>query len=693
MEKIEFENKLLEAIKKDDLKSFSLLMPTNADLNLCYGRFPILSLLYLYSSYKILSKFESRLMPIHNFKVVEERNELYKTFKTRAKKSIRFFSDGEIIYPVLMLAVLNERTILKQNFKFLYKNAEINDKLLKIYKIRHYSDIFILEDSVKIPTMKITRKQTLLFSLISFICCLFIVISSIAIVLVKNTTGFGTDKAPIKVSTKQEFLSALKYGSRTYSIQKDIELDGSEFVNENFSGTIFGNGHTVMVEGEITAPLIKDLLGKVENLNFKLNNIDARITQNFGILAENSSGIIEKCSISGNFVGHYNSTEEIFAGMFVSKNTGDIVDSNVQISATLSNSNQSNAYFGGFAGVNNGRIFNCFSNPGIVNADTVDLAGIVCQNYGEIFKVENKTTLLQTSDKEWHPNIAGVSIANYGTISDCKNYAELKAVSQTNDETGNKYYIFVGGIACENYKQIVGARNFGKIIAKGEIANIVAGGLVAQNIDNDEGLKGVVDKSLSKSDIDAKSESGCVCVGGVVGLNSTTITNSGFIGKIDADTNAVNDNDVFVSTLDKEIVVISGGVVGVSQYSEIKSCYADVSYTVNNQPIIPAEENAPQKLYNGIVGNVGIYAYIDMLYGGPYKTDGMSKMDKNYYVEKAEIAEFAYGVYATTSTGYYISGTLVAINDSVITAYFGENSTAFNKCASLAEIPLEVVYE
>ena len=58
MEKIEFENKLLEAIKKDDLKSFSLLMPTNADLNLCYGRFPILSLLYMYSSFKILSKFE-----------------------------------------------------------------------------------------------------------------------------------------------------------------------------------------------------------------------------------------------------------------------------------------------------------------------------------------------------------------------------------------------------------------------------------------------------------------------------------------------------------------------------------------------------------------------------------------------------------------------------------------------------------
>ena len=138
MEKIEFENKLLDAIKKDDLKSFSLLMPTNADLNLCYGRFPILSLLYLYSSFKILSKYEKFLMPIHNFRIVEERNELYKKFKTRAKKSIRLFSGEEIIYPALMLGVLNERTILKHNFKFLYKNAEIVEKLKKIYKLVIY---------------------------------------------------------------------------------------------------------------------------------------------------------------------------------------------------------------------------------------------------------------------------------------------------------------------------------------------------------------------------------------------------------------------------------------------------------------------------------------------------------------------------------------------------------------------------
>ena len=72
MEKFEL-NQLFESIKKDDLKSFSSLMLSKSDLNICFGRFPILSLLYLYGSYQILDKYEKWLLPIHNFNIVEER--------------------------------------------------------------------------------------------------------------------------------------------------------------------------------------------------------------------------------------------------------------------------------------------------------------------------------------------------------------------------------------------------------------------------------------------------------------------------------------------------------------------------------------------------------------------------------------------------------------------------------------------
>ena len=700
MEKIEFENRLLDAIKKDDLKSFSLLMPTNADMNLCFGRFPLLSLLYLYSSFKILSKYENVLMPIHNFRVVEERFEIYKRFKSKARQTIRLFLGDEIIYPVLMLAVLNEKNILKHNFKFLFKNVEINVKLSKIYKLKHNLQAECEGlDNVKIQSEKPTKVQSLLFVAVSIICCLFIAFSSIAMVFVKNTTGLGTEECPIKITTKQEFLSALRYEKRTYVLENDIEIDGSEFVDKNFSGKILGNNHTISISGEIGSSLIKELSGQIENLKFKLNNNRIKITQNWALIAENSSGIIENCLISGSFSGEYNSEDDSFVGMFVAKNSGEIKLSQINVSATLVNKKETNAYFGNVVGINDGLVENCKSSSGIVVADTVDLGGIACQNNGEIRSSENRITMSQTSNKQWHPNIAGVSIVNNGKILGSKNYAELNASSTRDEDTDNKYYVFVGGVSCENYGEISDCRNFGKIIAKGNISNVVAGGLVSQNVEDEKGNAGLIISSLSKSDIDVKSEMGSVCVGGVVGLNASSVNKSGFIGIIDADSNAKNDKDVFVSNLDKELVVIAGGVVGVNQYSELKNSYADASFLANGNTIVPAVEESVQKLYAGIVGNVGIFAYYETLIINPfypnrqYKTDAMERMDKNYYVEKTEITESSYGVFGTTENWSYVSGLVTAMTDEILTNYFGKTSTVFNKCSSLSETPLEVIYE
>ena len=133
MEKQEL-NLLFDAIVKDDLKSFSSIMISKSDLNICFGRFPILSLLYLYGSYKILEKYEKFLMPIHNFDVVEENYDAYLKFKKHAKKSLKLYVFNEkIIYPAEMLAILDERFLLDKYFKKLYKNEEIVKNIRKIY--------------------------------------------------------------------------------------------------------------------------------------------------------------------------------------------------------------------------------------------------------------------------------------------------------------------------------------------------------------------------------------------------------------------------------------------------------------------------------------------------------------------------------------------------------------------------------
>ena len=84
---------LFEAIKKDDLKTFENLITSNADLNICFGRFPLLSVCYLYDSVKILNKFEKKLFSKSAFDIHEEFFEIYLKFKTHAKKSIRLFLD------------------------------------------------------------------------------------------------------------------------------------------------------------------------------------------------------------------------------------------------------------------------------------------------------------------------------------------------------------------------------------------------------------------------------------------------------------------------------------------------------------------------------------------------------------------------------------------------------------------------
>ena len=61
---------IFEAIKKDDLKLFSSLFVYQSDFNLCYGRFPLLSVLYLYGAYSILSKYEKSLLRIGNYDTV-----------------------------------------------------------------------------------------------------------------------------------------------------------------------------------------------------------------------------------------------------------------------------------------------------------------------------------------------------------------------------------------------------------------------------------------------------------------------------------------------------------------------------------------------------------------------------------------------------------------------------------------------
>lgn len=686
MEKIEFENQLLDAMKNDDLKSFSFLMPTNADLNLCFGRFPILSILYMYSSFNILAKYEKALMPIHNFRIVEERIGLYKLFKSRAGKSLRLFQGDEIIYPIQMLAVLDERIIIDNNYKFLYKNAEIIDKFRNIYNLRHELKVQTEEKVVSFPLKKLKTRHYFISGLLASICCFIIGLSSIMLGFVSNTIGIGTPQNPIKVSSASEFALVFDKGGRNYVLTSDLTISCDENSADIFSGVLDGRGYTLTIEGDVKNPFVKNLTGTIKNLKIKFTNNEIKLTQNSAIISQNNKGIIENCEITGDFVMKFDSTDEVFAGLFASSNYGKISNCIADVSGTMSNVQESNAYFGMFAGLNEkgGQILDCNTKEGVLIADTVDIAGIVGQNNGVIKNVSNKVHLSQTSSKQWHPNVAGIAVANYGTIETSSNLADLSSKSEVNvvEEKDAVYYVFVGGISCENYGSILSCKNKGKVVGTGDISYVLAGGICAQNIKNTD-HEGVVRLSLNDSYIKGFSQQAQVCVGGVVGMNSSVVINSGSKGTIEADSNSTSNEPRFMNKVDKNVAVVSGGVVGVNQNALVQNSYSDMLF------VCGADVEGTLKIYSGVIGSIGMFKYTYLNYPeiGYYYPDAYRYVGNNYYVSKDVIKQGAYGVNGVLEQRngglYYNSGVAEVIPET-------GNEAMIKKCASFDEIPAEV---
>ncbi len=623
MEKENLE-RLFEAIKKDDVKSFSFIMLSNSDLNISFGRFPILSLLYLFGSYSILSKYEKYLLPIHNFNKVYEPYDAYIELKKKAKKSLRLFAGSdEFIYPILMLAILDERDELKNNYKKLYKNAEICDILSKIYKINIKIDINQTDNTITIPKKKMSLSQKLLVLTSIFVLVLFSLFSVTSIIIMKYVNGLGTKNSPIMISSEKEFVQAIA-SNKYYKLAKDIEI-GESVALKDFKGSIDGDGHKLTLSNRTTS-LFKKTSGTIKNLVIYVSLENASISQNFAVLTENNTGKLENVTISGEIsILSYNEAEGYFAGMVVT-NDGTVSECQVELDVTIINKRSSDAFFAGIVGVNNGKIENSKTLPSKFSADTIDISGIATTNNGEIVGVTNEAEVEQTSEKEWHPHSSGVVINNYGTISSSTNFGKISSCStlatQLTDDTS--YYVFAAGFATQNYGTIEGCTNSGQISGESKISKIYLGGIAAMNGATDTYSPEVVKCKVTAS-ISAKTISGDESVGGIVASNSAyvygtyiinvaKVTGSGFSGKIETSAQTV----------------YAGGIAGENYLGEIKNSYSSAHLTNS---------------YEGSRDNVCL-AY---LIGGARIASNLSQVESNYYVKTSDIS-FVIIVFASNMT-------------------------------------------
>lgn len=559
---------IFNAIKLDDVKSFSLLVSQNSCLNLCYGRFPLLSLCYMYDSTEILLEFEDKLCKINNYTFVDEYFEMYERLKLSAKKSLRLYLDKKIISPLEMLAILDRRQKIAKDYEKFYKNSEITQNVEKIYKLTNKIKVTADLNSFYSPKKNFDQKSKRIISIISVVLCFMMLFPIFSILITSKTSGLGTSSSPIYIKNERELKTALSKSSRYYVLSDDIILTDDLSIN-NFSGTLDGNGKTIYAGSKLSGSIVKNLTGKIKNLTLQIEYSNLKISSNLAFLAQNSTGIIENCEISGSITAVFENEDDAYLSLFVNQNSGTIKDSIASVQVSVSNSTEKNSFLTAFSSQNTGTITGCKSANLSFVSDTVDTACFAINNNGTIDSCENNLTISQTSALLWHPNTAGFVVSNSGVISNSINNSDIMSVTTNQTESteqNSTFVIYSSGIAVENYGKIDNVTNNGKITSNSIIANTYASGVACIN-------NNTILNSTNNGEIIGGSQKSFVVTGGIAGRNNliyslkdgmisflvSSISSCKNTGEIKSD---ITEN--FDLNTNSYVAIYSGGIAGVS---------------------------------------------------------------------------------------------------------------------------------
>lgn len=473
--------KIFEYVKKDDLTSFCSLIKSNNDLNISFGRFPLLTTCYLYNSNKIIKKFFKKLAKVKNFESFAEPFEIYLKFKNVSKKSLRLYAGKQnIVMPIEMLAILNKDVLVKKYYKIMAKSPKTDEFLQKIYNFNG-QNVKIDKNKIKISHKKISKKAKvwLIASHSALAFCAGII--AVVLVLISNAYGLGTLHSPKKITDAQSFERLAGKGSYA-TLLDDLVLD-EKCSLKNFYGTIFGNGKTITINYDYDSSLIDSLNGKIQDVNIIfVKGIDKSIETDLCLLTNTNNGGILNVNITVNQTIKLaiDGPSSNFSGFAITNNKY-IHDCSIKFALEANSTNTSDNFASFVAINNNGIISGCEVLEGSsIKTTNVDIAGIANQNNtnAEISTCRNKATLFQsTTSNTWSPNVAGIANSNFGTISNCLNHGNLTADDNATNKSNNG--VFVGGICSQNFSIIRHSKNLGNINSTSDITTIYAGGITA----------------------------------------------------------------------------------------------------------------------------------------------------------------------------------------------------------------------
>ena len=556
------EEKLLEAIQKDDIKVFDSLMENAQYGAYRLGRFPVLSLMYLYNSKKITATYEEKFVKITAWEELKEPTLVAKTFSEKAGKCLRLYLN-EVVSPLEMLLILDKQKQLKRVYPLVKPSNAVKDRLKSIYSVKYSLNVEYEGDNIKIdrrPLSSREKKKIATIILCSFLAVAVAVAAPVTAVSLlperqestagggntadgeNNGTGDGGSGEAKEVTQ----LSQIDFGKNTtYTLKNDITVPAS-YAGKKMSCTIAGDGNKLVFErgatlGEFSgkiegakietsgSPLFTVISEKGEISGVTVNvTADIQTSQSSAFVAAANYGKIDgvTLSVSGRVSAVAGSSEVSFGGMVVgnyytsSTSYGTISNCTVNYSGfSLVGETRANGAFGGIAGYNYGAIQGC-RVTGAIESDTFDLAGICVENGGLLREDINEANLSQTSsDEGWSPVVGGIAYVNTDTVWDCENRGALFAKSTGSSEEGT-LAVSVAGIVVANYLQylgyfgydyyygqIEGCVNSGAIFAEGN-ETVIVGGIVAQ-------VGTPISYCMSSGDISAVGKT--VYAGGIAG--------------------------------------------------------------------------------------------------------------------------------------------------------------------------------
>lgn len=586
---------MFQAIKNDDINTFNALMEKAQCGAYRLGRFPVLSLMYLYNSRKLLSLYEEKFLKIASYEEFREPVEISKKFAPKAGKCLRLYLN-ETVSPLEMLLILDKTRRLKRVYPQTRPSAAVKERLKTIYSIKYSLSVRFEGDNIIIDKRPLSYREKKNIATVC-LCSVLAVAVAVGVPVTVNAV------IPKPVDGEAAKLSDIDfYSDKEYTLISDIVLPENYSV-KNVNCKIVGKGKKMILGkgaslGELggkISDLIIESSGSVIFTSVSENavienvtvNVSAEVSATTGtaLVAETNYGTIDgvTVNVSGKISALATSAEassELTFGGIVQHNDykyggryiGLIKNCTVNYSEfSLVGEASANAACGGVAGINSGYLQNCTVN-GKITADTFDIAGVCSVNNSLLAGNVNNAELSQTTeDTGWNPIACGIVLTNRSAVENCENRGKISSVSncaQFEVQEGNEYISSAAGIAYLNRGTTTAAyikncANLGSVESGAKNRSAYAAGVCLSS-------SGAIESCKNSGAVEVKAENGNgVYAGGIATISYADISKSVSEGEILANGSGIS---------------YVGGISAIS-YALIQNCLSSGDLTVTARSV------------------------------------------------------------------------------------------------------------